>query len=593
VHGAAVTTVGYDSDSNRVVTGSFDRTAKVWNIDAFKSQYTFQNLLDSPTGIVYIPATQSFWVTIGSNVPIVYDSRDFLNSTDFKYQVDPEHHSDLSIDTKLLRLFSYPQTAANKEAEVFATTDKRQLVIWKFNPHGPYSTLYSHTDWVEVVLPNPKHVGHLISAGADATIRRWEAQSELYPERYQCKEVIYGHKGAVLCACFSEDGSLLCTGSQDSTIRVWNFGDEKDALDSKESVDRLKYVFTEHTDRVSALATAGHILISGSWDLTIRFWDLNTGSHWTTIQHAHDDFITGLSYSPERDEFATCSIDHLCYTWSMDTRKLTGVLRGHENEVTHIAWNKVLRGWVTLGEDLTVRHWSPEGEQIRMLQLPEEAPTALTIDSVFGYAVIGLMDKSVIVMDLEAVEHKCILQTHTGHSDIVKAVVHLAERNQYVTASWDHTVRVFIAHSRERMTGLGHLQLTSSVKRERRDSEDSDIPYHESNPPHIPKTLKNPPPSLPFETTAVRQERKEPDSKLKTELAQKLDELETTLTKMLLDQRRAQQESIIRERDAPKAGGHAAGKAGHGGGKKATADGKSSFARASGPPPAAGKKKPT
>ena len=188
VHDAAVTAVGYDSDSNRVITGSFDRRIKVWNIDTFKPQHTVHNLTDSPTGIVYIPSTHSFWVTVNHNMPMVFDSRDFLNATEFKYQVDPEHHADLPADTKLLKLFSYPQSG-----EVVATTDKRQLVIWKFNAHGPYSTLYSHTDWVEVVVQNPKHTGELISAGADATIRRWEAASELYPERYQCTEVICGH----------------------------------------------------------------------------------------------------------------------------------------------------------------------------------------------------------------------------------------------------------------------------------------------------------------------------------------------------------------------------------------------------------------
>ena len=406
-------------------------------------------------------------------------------------------------------------------------------------------------------------------------------------------EVIYGHKGAVLCAVFSEDGEMLITGSQDCTIRVWNFEDAAE-MEAKESADRLKFVFTEHTDRVSALAVAGHILISCSWDLSIRFWDLNTGSAWYAIQHAHDDFITGVSYSPERDEFATSSIDRLCYIWSMDTRKLVAVLRGHENEVTHICWNKVLRGWVTVSEDLSVRHWSADGEEKRRLSLPEEAPTALTIDSVFGYAVIALMDKTVIVMDLrpECPEYRTILQVHSGHADIVKDVIHIPTRNQFVTASWDHTLRVFIAHSRERLksvSALSPMPHVSSVKtRERRDSEES-IPYAEINPPHVPKTLKNPPPSLPFETTVVRQEKKEPDSKLKTELTQKLDDLENTLTKMLVDQRRAQQESCNRERSETKPGGHT-GKASQGTDKrKAAADGMKPVMKG---PAAAPKKKP-
>ena len=127
VHEAAVTAVAYDSDNNRIISGSFDRTAKMWTTDAFKVVQTFKKeITDAPTGIVHIPATNSIWVAISQNMPIVYDPRTGLNVTEFKYQLDPAQLAELPAETKLLKLFSYPQTG-----EVLATTDKRQVVMWK------------------------------------------------------------------------------------------------------------------------------------------------------------------------------------------------------------------------------------------------------------------------------------------------------------------------------------------------------------------------------------------------------------------------------------------------------------------------------
>ena len=126
MHEAAVTAVAYDGDNNRIISGSFDRTAKMWTTDAFKVVQTFKPFTDAPTGIVHIPATNSIWVAINQNVPIVLDPRTYQNVTEFKYQLDPAQLAELPVETKLLKLFSYPQTG-----EVLATTDKRHVVMWR------------------------------------------------------------------------------------------------------------------------------------------------------------------------------------------------------------------------------------------------------------------------------------------------------------------------------------------------------------------------------------------------------------------------------------------------------------------------------
>ena len=55
------------------------------------------------------------------------------------------------------------------------------------------------------------------------------------------------------------------------------------------------------------------------------------------------------------------------------------------------------------------------------------------------------MDRAIRVY--EAADGGALVQQHHGHSDAVRCIVHVAEKQQYITASWDHTIRVWKAYA--------------------------------------------------------------------------------------------------------------------------------------------------
>jgi WD40 repeat protein len=76
--------------------------------------------------------------------------------------------------------------------------------------------------------------------------------------------VLHGHDGPVLALAFAADGTLASAGA-DGTIRLW------DAMAGSE-----RTTLTGHVGRVTALAFAadGRTLVSAGEDGTVRLWDV-------------------------------------------------------------------------------------------------------------------------------------------------------------------------------------------------------------------------------------------------------------------------------------------------------------------------------
>src|SRR5260221_11826855 len=78
----------------------------------------------------------------------------------------------------------------------------------------------------------------------------------------------HGHTGTVYTLAWSPDGTRIASGSDDSTVQVW---------DAKSGHRLLTY--RDHTAGVRALAWSpdGTRIVSGGNDNTIQVWDATTG----------------------------------------------------------------------------------------------------------------------------------------------------------------------------------------------------------------------------------------------------------------------------------------------------------------------------
>ena len=83
----------------------------------------------------------------------------------------------------------------------------------------------------------------------------------------------------------------------------------------KQAISLLR-TLTGHTDYVTSVAFSpdGQTLASGSWDHTIKLWNLTTGQEVRTLT-GHTDIVRSVAFSPDGQTLASGSDDHTIKIW--------------------------------------------------------------------------------------------------------------------------------------------------------------------------------------------------------------------------------------------------------------------------------------
>ncbi|KAL4787985.1 WD40-repeat-containing domain protein [Aspergillus varians] len=100
-------------------------------------------------------------------------------------------------------------------------------------------------------------------------------------------QTLTGHSDRVRSVAFSSDGSTLASGSDDTTIKLWDVNTGKGLQ-----------TLTSHLSWVKSVtfSSEGSTLASGSYDTTIKLWDVNTGKELQTLT-GHSGSVTLLANS--------------------------------------------------------------------------------------------------------------------------------------------------------------------------------------------------------------------------------------------------------------------------------------------------------
>ncbi|KAI5242369.1 WD40 repeat-like protein [Aureobasidium subglaciale] len=208
---------------------------------------------------------------------------------------------------------------------------------------------------------------------------------------------------------------LIISGSRDSTIKVWRLPQPSDRPtyeDSSTSNNANSYLLrdlTGHQGSIRAVAAHGDIIISGSYDCTVRVWKTSTGE---TAHHliGHTEKIYCVALDHENKRCFSGSMDNDVRVWCLKTGTCLFTLKGHTSLVGILEYNHRLL--ISAAPDGTLRIWNPnDGTCQSILSGHTKAITCFQHDD---QKIISGSDRTLKMWNIKTGESSDILSDLSG-----------------------------------------------------------------------------------------------------------------------------------------------------------------------------------
>ncbi|KAJ2781962.1 hypothetical protein H4R18_002563 [Coemansia javaensis] len=256
-HADSVYCVQYDHD--KIVTGSRDRTIKIWDSGTLECLRT---MTGHEASVLCLKYDDTVLVTGSSDATVIV--------------------WDWETGAPRLRLASHSagvlDVAFNDEHIVSCSKDCT-IKVWHRATGRLLRTMAGHRGPVNAVQ---LHGNQIVSASGDSLIKMWDLRTG------ELLRTFSGHTRGLACVQF--DGKTIVSGSSDQLIKVW---------DAK--TGRCKQTLRGHKDLVRTLHFAGGTrAVSGSYDQTIKVWDITTGECTLDLKDMHTSWVFDVQFSASR-----------------------------------------------------------------------------------------------------------------------------------------------------------------------------------------------------------------------------------------------------------------------------------------------------
>ncbi len=437
-HTSAVTAVAFSPDGTRLLTGSDDGTAQLWDPSA----------PTSPLQRVYYGTPR----TGGSTNPVAFnsvafapDSRQFLtNSADGTARLWDEQG-------RLLRPFEhYGPNAAGSTPKSAKMSGDGQWVLT--NDGSNAARLWSSVTWpIQQTITedggiqgiaSAAHSGQILTAtckgsggiggSTQGSVHVWNTAGELLQALYE------NSPDCPRAVALSPDDALVLT-NYGNAIRLWDKGSGNKVRD---------FPIREYAVYAFTFSPNGAWIATGSQEInpvscsqncgSVKLYDAITGIQQHLFQHPVG--VRAIAFSPDGSQLLTGSGDRLARLWNIAGETVMQTFAGHAGLITSVAFSPdPSRRWVLTGsQDQTALLWDADtGTPLRIFLHPSALETVAFDPS--GDRVVTTAGQTAYVWDTAS----GALLGAVGHKLGINAAIFSADGARLLTGGDDGTAQVW------------------------------------------------------------------------------------------------------------------------------------------------------
>jgi eukaryotic-like serine/threonine-protein kinase len=262
-----------------------------------------------------------------------------------------------------------------------------------------------------------------------------------------------GHSLTIIPVRWSPDGKRIASGSEDTTVQVWNASEGGNV-----------FTYREHSGTVHGIAWSpldGKRIASGSEDKTVHVWNTNDGSD-VFVYRGHSDVVEAVAWSPDGKYIASCSDDNTVHVWNASNGRDTFTYRGHSSWVELVVWSPDGQHVASSSTDKTVQVWNAnDGRTVSTYRGHTGSTYGLAWSPDGKQIASSSADKTVQVWNANDASNILI---YRGHSATIATVAWSPDGMRIASGSDDNTVQIWDASDGSNVfTYRGHTDKVRTV----------------------------------------------------------------------------------------------------------------------------------
>ena len=353
-HDDVVQSVAFSPAGDRIVSGSADRTLRVWDSESGRQLVTLCGHEDAVQSVTYTPDGERIISVSRDRTVRVWNAR-----SGAKTSVLRGHEDSVS------SVASFP--VGHRIVTGSADSTVR---TWDVRCGPVVIVLRGHEAAVQCVAFSTSG-NHIVSGDDDKIVRVWDAWSGA------TAFVLKGHEAAVRSVAFSASGEMIISGSDDTTARIW------DARKGK-----MLGVLRGHDKPIVGVAflPSGDRVVSESLDRSVRVWDarscelLTVMRRYTNTLHDAPLLIASESYDDWGWWFDDGPTNYGVCVWDGQSGRILRSMRGHDQPISAVDLSSDGERVASASSDMTIRIWDAENSGQHAVQPDEKRAVSGVVD---------------------------------------------------------------------------------------------------------------------------------------------------------------------------------------------------------------------